>query len=165
MFNFEPVISDHNVRGLRRLFDTITSHIRSLKSLEFHPAAYATTFCPKLLTKLPNDLRLIVSRTLPSDKWDLKVMLDTIEQELNARERSGVIVVRQPQQQDDKPTGAALFTSIQPICCCCNNPHKPFNCEAVVQVRARKQILKKSVRLDCVQDSSSQHIRTGNKLA
>ena len=30
LFNIEPVINTTNVRGLRRLFDTVTSHIRSL---------------------------------------------------------------------------------------------------------------------------------------
>jgi len=113
MFNNDPVTSDSNVCGLQHLFDTITSHIRSLQSLEFPQAAYANTFCPKLLTKLPHQLRLIVSRSLPSDKWDLKVLLGAIEEELNARERSGVLEVRQ-QHRDDKPT---LMTTVMPACC------------------------------------------------
>jgi len=77
MFNADPVSNDSNVCRLRCLFDTITLHIRSLQSLEFPQAAYANTFCPKLLTKLPHELRLIVNR---------RVMLRTIEEELNARE-------------------------------------------------------------------------------
>jgi len=45
MFNADPVTSDSNVRGLRRLFDTITLHVQSLRSLEFPQAAYANTNC------------------------------------------------------------------------------------------------------------------------
>lgn len=54
LFNIDPVVSGNNVRGLRHLFDTATSHICSLQSLNVHPATYACTFCPKLLTKLPH---------------------------------------------------------------------------------------------------------------
>ena len=61
LFNIELVVSANNVHGLRRLLDTVTSHIHSLS---VQPATHASTFCPKLLTKLPNELRLIVSRTL-----------------------------------------------------------------------------------------------------
>ena len=142
LFNAEPV--GNSTRGLRRLFDSITSHIRSLQSLEVQSATYASTFCPKLLSKLPHELRLIISRSLPSEQWDLDVMLEAIEKELNARERSGVTDVCQPQQRDDKSTAATFISAIQPVCCYCGNSHKPFNCQTIVQVGARKQDFEES---------------------
>jgi len=54
-----------------------------------------------------------------------------------------VLEVRQ-QHRDDKPTGAALMTTVLPACCYCGNAHKPVACDTVVQVSTRKQILKKS---------------------
>ena len=59
LFNVDSVASAHNVHTLRRLFDTVTSHIHSLQALDVQPATYASTFCPRLLTKIPNKLRLI----------------------------------------------------------------------------------------------------------
>ena len=154
LFNTDPVVSDNNVRGLRRLFDTVTSHIRSLQSLDVQPATYASTFCPKLLSKLPHELRLIVNRTLTEDGWNLHSLLAAIEQELTARERSGMNASNQhPQHGDERPpvaTATALMSgnspTSQPICCYCNQAHKSFNCESVVQVEARKQILRKTGR-------------------
>ena len=81
LFNIESVVSANNVHGLRRLLDTVTSHIHSLSVL---PATYASTFCPKLLTKLPNELRLIVSRTLRDDEWNVASLLTAIEQEVTS---------------------------------------------------------------------------------
>ena len=86
LFNVDSVTSAHNVCVLRRLFDTITSHIRSLQALDLQPATYASTFCPRLLIKIPNEFRLIVNRTLTDGGWDLNALLTAIEQELTARE-------------------------------------------------------------------------------
>ena len=154
LFSIEPVVSANNVSGLRRLFDTVTSHIRSLESLNVQPVTYASTFCPKLLTKLPSELRLIVSRTLRDDEWSVASLLTAIEQEVTARERSGMNVANQPtQHRDVRPsiaTAMALMSgnpsSSQPVCCYCSHPHKSIDCESVVQAGARKQILKKSGR-------------------
>ena len=152
LFNVEPVVSTNNVRGLRRLFDTVTAHIRSLQSLEVRSATYASTFCLKLLSKLPNELRLIISRSLTGDEWNLGTMLTAIEQELTAGERSGMNETsRQPQNHDERPpvaTATALMSgnssSPQPVCCYCSRSHKPVNCETVVQAAARKQVLKRT---------------------
>ena len=80
-------------------------------------------------------------------------MLTAIEQELTARERSGMNEIsRQPQHREDNPsvpTATALMSGNSPssqLCCYCSQSHKPANCEAVVQVVARKQILKRSGR-------------------
>ena len=101
LFNIEPVVSASNVHGLRRLLDTVTSHIHSLS---VQPATYASTFCPKLLTKLPNKLRLIVSRTLRDDEWNIASLLTAIEQEVTAQEK-GMNVANQPTQcRDFKPS-------------------------------------------------------------
>ena len=100
----------NNVRGLRRLFDTVSSQIRSLHALKVQPTTYENTFCPKLLSKLPHELKLIVSRTLSDDKWDLDLMLSAIEKEIIARERSGMTEVSRPSQEDKLSTAAALIS-------------------------------------------------------
>jgi len=59
----------------------------------------------------------------------------------------GVSEVHQQQQKDDKLlTEVALISAVQPSCCYCSKSHKSVNCQTVVQVSARKQILKKANR-------------------
>ena len=152
LFNVDPVTGGHNVRALQRLFDAVTSHIRSLQALEVQPTTYASIFCPRLLNKIPNDMKLIVTRTLTDDGWNLNALLTAIEQELIARERSGLNdVSRHPQQRDDRSpvaTAATLLSSgSQPACCYCNDhSHKSINCTSVTKAEARQQILKKTGR-------------------
>ena len=71
-------------------------------------------------------------------------MLDAIENELNARERSGIAEVHPPPQADAKPTAATFMSAVQPVCCYCSNSHKSANCHNVSSASARKQILKRA---------------------
>ena len=57
------VSSCEDVKGLRRLFDHVSSNIRSLKSLGVGSETYGTLLCPVLITKLPGELQLTLSRS------------------------------------------------------------------------------------------------------
>ena len=61
LLNVEPVTSSQNVKALRRLYDIVESHIRSLKSVGVASDTYGSLLSPVLLNKLPTELRLIVS--------------------------------------------------------------------------------------------------------
>ena len=54
------VTSCHDVRALRRLYDLISSHIRSLKSLGVNSDSYGTLLSPVLLSRLPPEMQLNV---------------------------------------------------------------------------------------------------------
>ena len=71
LLNIEAVASEQNVKGLRRLYDDVESHIRSLKSLGVTPDSYGSLLSPVLLNKLPPELRLIVSRKVSDSHWML----------------------------------------------------------------------------------------------
>ena len=83
LLQVECVTSSQNIRTLRRLFDNISSHVCSLKSLGLEPESYGSLLCPVLITncKLPADLQLIVSCKVSGTDWKLEII---------ARERLGV---------------------------------------------------------------------------
>lgn len=58
------VTADHHLRDLRRLYDQSESNIRSLKALGIEPESYGAMLSSVLLSKLPPELRLIVSRKM-----------------------------------------------------------------------------------------------------
>lgn len=62
LLNLEPVNAVHQLRNLRRLYDGVETHVRSLKSLGVDSKTYGTLLTSVLLNKLPQELRLIVSR-------------------------------------------------------------------------------------------------------
>ena len=78
--------SDNHLRDLRRLYDTTEPHIQNLKSLGVEATLYGAMLSSVLLTNLPPDLRLIVSRKVSSDdEITIENLLKLFEEELVAR--------------------------------------------------------------------------------
>jgi len=53
LLNLEAVTSQHNIKGLQRLYDTVETHVRSLKNLGVASESYGSLLTSVLLNKLP----------------------------------------------------------------------------------------------------------------
>ena len=156
LMNIEAVTSQHNLRALRRLYDNVESHTRSLKSLGVESGTYGSLLASVLINKLPQELQLLVSRRIGEEKWELDEMLEVIGEELQARERTKAMtaptapVVKKPGRE--LPTAAALLTrsgngpSNGPSCSYCQQPHSSNSCHVATHPDARRQILQKAGR-------------------
>ena len=148
LLQVEAVPNSQNVKALRRLFDNLSSHMRSLTSLKVKEETYGNL--PVLINKIPSDMQLIVSRKVPEAKSELKTLMSTIEEEIVARERLGPS--KTPCTLKSKPplTATTLVTNESPInppsptCCYCNQQHRPTDCTVVTQVDERKQLLRRA---------------------
>ena len=149
LLQIEAVASSQNIRALRKLFDNIGCHVRSLKSLGVESESYEGLLCPVLVSKVPADLQLIVSRKVSEADWNFDTLMDAIEEEITARERVGTTQSRPPPRRGDHrtpPTAAVLVsgdtaTDPRTPCCYCNQLHSPNECDVVTQVESRKQLL------------------------
>ena len=153
LLSAEPVVSDQSLKELRQLYDRTESHLRSLKSLGVEPTSYGAMLTPVLLTKLPPELRLIVSRKISSTDLDMDNLLKTFEEELVARERASSSKTSHapPRRTQAKQQTSALLTQSQdtqggPVCCYCQQAHASVSCATVSDVTSRKQILRSSGR-------------------
>ena len=63
LVNVSPVINE-DTRKLRKLYDTLESHVRSLKSLGLPSDSYGSLLSSITMNKLPQELRLIISREI-----------------------------------------------------------------------------------------------------
>ena len=150
LLRVEAVASSQNTRALCKLFDNISCHIRSLKSLGVEPQSYGGLLCPVLLNKIPSDMQVIVRRKVFEAGWNLDLLMNSFEEELNACERVGADQV-QPftcrSEYKTPPTATTLVSgessTVQTsyTCCYCNQPHPPNDCDVVMQVEARRQSL------------------------
>ena len=87
LLNVEPMTSSYNLRGFRQLYDTIESHVWGCNLYSsFHFPVYTLSLV--LFSKLPQELRLILSRELGSDDWKLDRVMQLLETEVQARERA-----------------------------------------------------------------------------
>ena len=153
LLQVEAVTSSQNTRALRKLLDSVNTHIHSLRSLGVEPDSYSNLLCPVLVNKLPSDLQLLISRKVSEDDWKLNSLMEAIEAEVSARERISANPSHPPTRENEfkpPPSATSLVSggtsSVNTPCCCCNQLHLPSNCNVVSQVEARKQALRHSGR-------------------
>ena len=151
LLSLAAVTSEHNVKGLRRLYDTIESHIRSLKSLGVPADSYGGLLTSVLLTKLPSELRLIVSRSTGEREWDLDGVMTELAEELEAREIASVSShTHQPRRstrERDQSTASTLLSGgSMPMCCYCQRNHPSGSCGVVTAVEERRKKLREAGR-------------------
>ena len=79
LLNVAAVSSHHDVKGLRRLHDSVEAHVRGLRTLGVPATAYGGILSSVLVNKSPPEIRLIISREMTGDGWDLDKVMKIIE--------------------------------------------------------------------------------------
>ena len=83
-----PVFSSvYDVKEIRQLYDKTEIHIRGLQAFGVEAQQYGTLLVPVLLSKVPQELRLIISREFDTGNWSLDELLKVFKTEVEARER------------------------------------------------------------------------------
>ena len=72
--------------GLRTFYDQINSHVRSLSTLGVASEHYGPRLSSIILEKGPPEIKLLITRNMNKDIWDLTQMLRSFNQELKERE-------------------------------------------------------------------------------
>ena len=136
LLNLEPVTASHQLRNLRRLYDTVETHVRSLKSLGVDSETYGTLLSSVLLNKLPQELRLIVSRKTSEVKLDQ--LLEEMAKEIDARERAQATQLTSglPTRKPREPphTATTLLSGNLPTSCCYCQQSKHIRADASVGI-------------------------------
>ena len=154
--------SSGDIRSIRRLYDTIESHIRGLKTLGVKSESYGCLLVPVIMNKIPEEMRLIVSRNFDQSTWDVdSMLLRSFKAELEACERCFHMQSSQKEKQDrfkfnakhEHTTTSLLAQKVeQPSITCSycmgkhSGKHTTGRCNIVTNITARKEILKKKGR-------------------
>ena len=85
LVKLEPVIHS-GVKDLRKLYDTVESHVKSLNSLGINCQHFDPLLIPIILERLPNTIKLQISRKLGKENWNIEQFLLVIHEEISARE-------------------------------------------------------------------------------
>ena len=99
LLNLDAVTSQNDLKGLRKLYDVVESNVRGLLSLGVQSSSYVRLLNPVLISKLPSELHLIVSRELKEEEWSFERMMEIVERELAARERTIGALLQHPRKQ------------------------------------------------------------------
>ena len=86
-----PVSNSRDVPRLKRLYEDVESHYKALLAVNVMPHEYTTTMVPKLLEKLPMDVRIKLNETKDENE-DLKIdeLVEELRKIVTIREKSGV---------------------------------------------------------------------------
>ena len=149
LLQLEGVNSSLDIKGLRHLYDKVEAQVRSLKALGVDPLSYGSLLASILLSKIPQDLCLMVSREVSQDEWNFKAILKVIEEEVEARERAVESSVIKKNVQS-VPTAASMLAgsakSEHVSCCYCEQNHSAAQCKTVTDIDVKKDILMMSGR-------------------
>ena len=148
LMNLENVDSIHDLKRLRRLYDSLESHTRSLSALGVSSSSYGSLLSSVFVNKLPKELRVTISKDIQQEEWEFDVILEVVEKEINARERASSSINDPLKKPSKEPaTVAALFSGgSSPVCVFCSQHHPASQCKTVTDIRRRKESLMKSGR-------------------
>ena len=140
-----------NAKELRSLYDKVESNVRALTSLGVVRAQVGPMLIPIILEKLPDTIRLQVSRGLGnSEGWKIDDFLKQVEEEILARESFSFLkndVERNERRGDNekiRSSIASLNVGGRPAKCafCRNIGHYSDQCTTITDMQARLQIIK-----------------------
>ena len=77
---------NNNIKELRALYDKITVNVRGLLVYDIDSKQFSPMLIPILLQKLPQDIKLTLSKALNKDTWKLDDILQLLKEEIEARE-------------------------------------------------------------------------------
>ena len=87
MLKLNNVSTTADIKKIRQIYDQFEIHVRGLQAQGVDSAQYGALLIPIMMAKLPEDLRLILSRQFCGDNWNLDELLKAFKTELEARER------------------------------------------------------------------------------
>ena len=76
--------SVNDVKGIRQLYEKIEIHIRGLQALGVEAQQHGSLLVPVLLSKVPQELRLIISREFYTGNWSLDELLKVFKTKVEA---------------------------------------------------------------------------------
>lgn len=82
MLNVKPVFSANDTERLRKFFDTVESNYRGLEALGVNNEIYSEIVVPTVSNKLPEVVRLTITRNKEHLTWNIKDFVDALQAEV-----------------------------------------------------------------------------------
>ena len=153
LLNVQGVFREREIGRLRALYDKIECHHRGLVALSVDEATYSSIVVPALLERLPENVRLAMTRGEDFKNWTMEQLLERFLVELELREEAAVVLPNDGRQaghgKRDKRefTNSALFAGWgKGVCAFCRGNHNHEACQKVKDTNERKNIVRKYSR-------------------
>ena len=146
LVKLDPVIQA-SVKEIRKLHDTIESNVRALISLGINHEHFGPLLVPIILEKLPNTIKLQISRKLGKENWNIEQFLSAINQQITARENFEYLKQNSFDSKEENKnfTTSSLHAQARLKKCvfCKCEDHYSDQCRIITDIDTRREILKK----------------------
>jgi len=145
LLELPSVESVTNTKALRNLYDTVEAQIRSLTAFDLDIKNYGPFLVPVIMSKIPNEIKLVITRQLDKNTWDATLILKQLQKEIEVREKLNDVEVP---TGEDLPTGISLYAgnenkaNFKNNCAFCSGNHKHQHCQKVRNAEDRRQKVK-----------------------
>lgn len=149
LLNVAAVFSGRDTAGLRRLYDQIEIHHRGLKALGIDASTYEGIAVPSIVGKLPEVVRLQITRGKNHTEWKMDDLLKELISELELREEHCAMNKQERNQntrrdkEKELNTASALLAKMNDFCAYCKGGHAHQDCDNVTSVEDRRLLLRK----------------------
>ena len=103
LLKLAPLGNTPDVRKLRGTYDKTEAHVRGLQALDVPTETYGSLLVPVLMTKIPEDICLLVGREIKDGKWNLSHILQLLRNEVENRERCDGVNALGPKEKTYSP--------------------------------------------------------------
>ena len=165
-------VCNDRVNSLRLFYDKVSVHVRGLQSLGVSSEQYGSLLIPIIMSKLPNDIRIQITRKVNDETWKIDELLQAIKREIEVREASERIKTNDnkspPYSRPNSGSASALTArsneSFKLQCVYCKGEHYSASCDIVKDARERKDILRQNDRcFNCIRKGHQVKDCTVNK--
>ena len=154
LLKIKKVTNMDNLELLRKLYNDVEYCVRNLKTLKVDMVAYGDMLIPVLNKKLPDYLRILISRKFGNDVWTLDNYLLYLNEEIQAIERCQTFSKKSDDGDGRGAKGGELYTTQNLFaandgrehkkrCAYCLKDHPASKCGTVTNVEARIAILRR----------------------
>ena len=140
--------NNNNVAKLTSFYNAIESNIRSLMTMGLNPSHYGPLLIPVILERLPDSIKLIVTRKLGQNNRHISDFINCIKEEVDARENCGFIKDKIDYEHLRNTTHSLLGVEKhwRKNCVFCGKLHYSDKCQNVIDVSIRKKIFRNEKR-------------------
>lgn len=154
LLRITPVFSDRDPTKLRALYDAVETRHRGLQAIGVPQESYSSIVVPAIIDKIPDSVRLSITRGKRYDEWKMDEMLKELLSELELREEHWVPREKPPRDNHKGGIGKGEFgttsafmtkgkTEEEAKCAYCLGKHKHEECETISMISDRKSIVRK----------------------
>ncbi|XP_066916217.1 uncharacterized protein [Clytia hemisphaerica] len=145
LLRIQKIRSKDNIKSFRTLYNHVESCVRNLKALKLEAKGYGSLLIPILKEKLPDELKIVISRKFGSSIWTLDLLLTYLDEELRAQENctnSGGGKAERTDESDPLYSALGLFSNTEKnVCVFCKKSHSSAKCRKVTNTQSRRDIL------------------------